>query len=72
MAIDLKELERVARDIGHRIGDRIADEGHGKKIGFTLLIFDFGGGGNITYIPNANREDMKRAMREMLLKLEAH
>lgn len=39
-------------------------------VGFTLLMFDFGTDGNIAYLSNAKRDDMCRALREFLSKVE--
>lgn len=38
--------------------------------GFCLLVFDFGEGGNMNYMSNANREDMVTAMKECIAALE--
>lgn len=38
-------------------------------VGFALLLFDFGSGGNMAYVSNANREDMLAAQQEMIAKL---
>jgi hypothetical protein len=38
----------------------------GRHTGVTLLIFDFGGGGNMQYASNAQRTDMIAALREFL------
>lgn len=46
-------------------------EGLPEGIGFALLLFDFGEGGNLVWISNANREDMVRALREQLARFEA-
>ena len=34
--------------------------------GFALLMFDFGADGNMAYVSNAKRADMRRAVREWL------
>jgi hypothetical protein len=36
--------------------------------GFILLTFDFGPGGNLAYVSNANRDDAIRALREWLVR----
>jgi diaminopimelate decarboxylase len=62
--VDLRDLEKVAREIGRLIRHGI-DNSLGKgNVGFALLLFDFGGGGHLTYVSNANREDMLRAIAE--------
>lgn len=36
------------------------------NVGFTLMMYDFGERGAMTYMSNAKREDMLKAMREFL------
>lgn len=38
--------------------------------GFTLLIFNFGVGGNLFYTSNADREDVMKMLREFIRKFE--
>lgn len=42
------------------------------KVGFVLLTFNFGQtqGGRVNYISNANRADMRAAMREFIARAE--
>lgn len=57
----LRDLEQTCRRIGETIG------GACKPYGFTLLMFDFGGANedrHMTYISNADRDDMLRAIDE--------
>lgn len=44
----------------------------GKEIGFSLLVFAFGGepGNRTNYISNANRKDMLDTMREFIARAE--
>lgn len=35
-------------------------------MGFTLLMFDFGEGGNMFYISNAQRDDVIKSMQEFI------
>ena len=60
------ELEKRARAIGKAIGDRLPS-----TMGFCLVMFDFGRGGNATYVSNAERADMVAALEEMLGHLKA-
>jgi hypothetical protein len=39
-------------------------------IGFALLLFDFGDGGGMAYMSNAEREDMIQAVEELLAELK--
>ena len=43
---------------------------YNRKLGFTLLVFEFGKPGISDYISNANREDMIKGLRETALRLE--
>jgi hypothetical protein len=45
-------------------------EGCPAGVGFALMIFDFGEGGNMAYVSNAERADMIRALEELLQKLK--
>ncbi len=62
---DLKELESSARMLAQAF-DVVLREKHGAKIGFAVLVFDFGEGGGLAYISNAWREDMIEAMKEFI------
>lgn len=64
--IPLAELEGHARDIGRTIGGALP-----KGVGFALLVFDFGEDGHMTWISNAQRDDMLRALQEFMQK-EGH
>lgn len=39
-------------------------------VGFAVLVFDFGGRGNLAYVSNAERSSMLQAMREFIGKAE--
>lgn len=71
----LAPLEVLCRRIGNLIGDacdsyQAADRTR-PRIGFTLLMFTFGKGGWMTYISNAQREDMIQTMKEFTEKSKA-
>lgn len=62
---DRRKLEDIANDIGKAI--TIALESWSEKpLGFALLVFDFGGKGNLAWISNAKREDMLKALQEFM------
>lgn len=42
-----------------------------KGMGFAVILFDFGSGGNISYASNADRTAMRSALRELLDKWDA-
>jgi diaminopimelate decarboxylase len=70
MPVPLTELERTCRSIGAVIDNAIQHYDLA-NVGFALLFFDFGGGGHITYISNAQRDDMRAALGELLALLAA-
>jgi len=55
----LQSLEANARKLARLVGQDLP-----KGVGFTLLLFDFGHGGHLTYVSNAERGDMLRALDE--------
>ena len=64
----LKEkLEFSARAIAMAIDEQL-EEWAGTKVGFALLIFDFGEDGNLAWVSNAEREDMIKALQEFIEK----
>ena len=58
---DPDRIQGLLQAIGHRIR-----EGLPPGYGFNLLIFNFGPGGSLFYLSNADREDMLTAMREFI------
>jgi hypothetical protein len=66
MPEDLKKLEEVCRDIGKTIGTAIDNNFGPFKVGFALMVFDFGEGGHMTYVSNGQRQEMVRALQELL------
>lgn len=58
---ELHEREALMRE-----AMRYLDEKFPKGTGLTLLAFDFGGGGHMSYVSNAQRADMIKAMEEHL------
>jgi hypothetical protein len=65
--IMLHELEDKAAEVGRLIGGSIPE-----GVGFCLTLFTFGDGGWFTYVSNAERGDMMRALEELLRKLRSH
>ena len=63
---DRAEMEALSRQIAEALTEALPSE-----LGFALLLFDFGEGGNLAWISNARREDMVRALREQLARFEA-
>jgi hypothetical protein len=61
----------MAKIVGKDIQAALKAEGMAAKIGFALVMFDFGAEGNIAYASNADREDFLRALDELRGKLAA-
>lgn len=70
MSVPRKDLEHSARGIAGGM-DRALAEKHGERVGFVLMLFDFGDRGTLTYISNAQRADMISAVKEWLARQEA-
>jgi hypothetical protein len=64
---DFRQMEAVSREIGNRIGKIIEkySDTTGRKWGFALMIFSFDGE-EFTWISNAERADMVKAMQEFI------
>ena len=50
---------------------KLIREGLPKGVGFCLMMFDFGAGGFMAYSSNAQRDDMIKAINELIAWLEA-
>ncbi|HKS27785.1 MAG TPA: hypothetical protein VJS44_08195 [Pyrinomonadaceae bacterium] len=63
----MRYLEARAREIAKRLDAALNQQvtGAPKQYGFALLLFSFNGS-ELTWISNAEREDMIRLMEEML------
>lgn len=70
MKIGRKALEGSQREL-MRMLELELHRMFGRKVGCTLFLFDFGDGGNIAYISNAEREGMIGTVREWLARQEA-
>lgn len=69
MTVAREELEEAARALGRAITAALNQSFGTKKVGFCLLLFDFGGPGTMSYLSNAKREDMILALNEFLSKV---
>lgn len=70
----LRNLEAQARSLGRTLDDTInppnpATGSRNRKKGFALLLFSFDGP-ELTWLSNAEREDMIRLLDEILLKMK--
>lgn len=49
--------------------DKVLQEGFGQRIGFALVLFDFGERGSCAYASNAKREDVIRELEDIAARL---
>jgi hypothetical protein len=61
-------LEKVTREIGGIIGDAVRQTA-GPGVGFCLMLFDFGPRGALSYLSNAERDDMIKVLDEFKTRL---
>lgn len=65
----LVRMEKMNRDIGKIIGAAIEDSGGG--YGFALFMFSYGSDSEMTWISNAQRPDMIKALKEFIERSES-
>lgn len=53
--------EKALKELGEELKKKVPE-----GMGFTLMLFDYGGGGNMFYISTANRKNMVEAMKEFI------
>lgn len=58
-----EELETLLRPIAAMLDLGLKQEA-GQRVGFVLLLFDFGEGGWFTFASNGNRADVVRLLKE--------
>lgn len=61
------DIRGVMNGIGHMIDEAIEDHAD-RKMGFMLMVFDYGTGGRMSYISNSKREDILKALQEFIEK----
>lgn len=59
-------LQKLARSLDSTLHAQV-----GERVGFALLVFDFGDTGNVAYVSNAQRPEMIKALQEILAKWES-
>lgn len=64
--VENADIEGILKDLGGKLGATLP-----AGWGFNLLIFQFGVGGSVFYISNAERKDMIAVMKEFIAKQEA-
>lgn len=66
-----QELNEITKLLGKSLGEELGDLTTGPPLGFMLMVFDFGEGGFLSYVSNAQRADMVKVLREQADRLEA-
>lgn len=61
------DIRGVMNGIGHLIDEAIGEHAD-RKMGFMLMVFDFGEGSRMSYISNAERGDILKALQEFIEK----
>jgi len=67
--IGRRALEAASREIAALIVPAL-ERMFGTRVGFALLVFDFGAKGHMAYLSNSQREDMISLVKEWLALLE--
>lgn len=62
-----KGIARSLVGIVERVGKEMVPP---RNIGFALVLFDLGSGGDMSYMSNGKREDMIKCLQELLGHLE--
>jgi len=64
-----EQMNQLARFLDFNFnGD--AKKGDDRKIGFVLMLFEFGDAGHTNYISNAKREDIVAMLKHQIARLE--
>lgn len=63
------QIEEMVRLLGEGVGRSLDDTFGVQRVGYAVLLFDFGDDGTLAYTSNGDRGDMIRALRELLTKL---
>jgi len=63
-------LEDIVALIGYGVRESLEDTFGQQRVGFAVVIFDFGERGSMAYASNGQREDVVRTLRELLQKME--
>jgi hypothetical protein len=60
-------LEKIAPEL-----DKALSAAHGQRVGFAVILFEFGPLSTLSYVSNAEREGLIKTMREWLDRLESN
>lgn len=66
---DLRRTEEFLNELAKTL-DEVLEESLGKRLGFAMIIFEFGAPGIANYISNAERDDMIEALKGTVERFE--
>jgi len=66
----MRRMEASARNLGKLLGEALRSSHSEERMGFALMLFSFEGP-EFTWISNAQRDDMIKALREFISKYES-
>lgn len=64
------ELEDTSRGMARALDEFLKDR-FGRRMGFSLFVFEFGEKTNLSYMSNGSREDMIAVVKEWLARVES-
>lgn len=69
----MADIDKMMRDFARDIDWKLIETFGENRVGFALIVFEFGPGGEGGhYISNGRRDDMIQALRETADRLERH
>jgi hypothetical protein len=69
--MDRPDLEEMCGGVARILQQAIKEDRFGERVGFCLLMFDFGEEGSFAYAANAQRADVVRLLKEAREKIGA-
>lgn len=67
--MNLLETEAELRGIAQALDEHFIEKA-GRRLGFCLILFEFGGPGTTNYVSNADRADMIKGLKETIEQFE--
>lgn len=58
------QLQHYCQQLAPQLDEGLA-RAHGDRLGFMVFVFDFGEHGELAYISNAQREDLKAVVEQL-------
>lgn len=65
---EIEKASKLLRGIAEGI-EEVMEKVMGRRMGFALMMFEFGEVGRANYISNVKREDMRECLKEALAKI---